>query len=588
MANSRTSIKAAFIGNAAQNLFLQRYGVNKDPAMNIPSHLWNAQAQALLDDQSQGKVLSPADQQALQSAAHIQRLQQGVAVRDIGNFMGAGLLVGGGIGLLQRLPKLIQAKRDIDSSEGDEPDVLEPTPVHAVDDKSASYPQNSMEARFGEGVGTMALPLAVAGTGAAVAGGNQLVGWLTDKLRDKMVVQRKQKLRKEFEGILDQSINAPSVQPQAQALDKVANAYVKLADAGFESIKGVGTTLAALLAASAMAGGYAIGRKSDPLTSHKKALELMLKRRRMLAPVGVPEAAIMGDKGIDPEDIQTQAQESGGVPGAEFDLRKLGGLYKNAALQTAVAPPPAAQPAAVEPKGFNVFRYLRGAAPTEAATSTSAPGGIKGYIGDALWSRVQQDPHVAGAMQTVAELGKPEYKAMLAKFPLMQEQAQGVMNRVDALSKSVNPTEIATIKQQIADITSTIHEQLPQLKQTMSTVGGISSFMHNMGTGASEAWGKMKQYLGPAVNSLVQGGRQLFTGGPQQTPAEPSHTALANATALKSTPTAPTAPAVASAAPTVTAKPVYTEPNARESAQLQANTNAAQPVSIPGAPTAKV
>lgn len=47
-------------------------------------------------------------------------------------------------------------------------------------------------------------------------------------------------------------------------------------------------TAAALLAGLSMAGGYGLSVKSDPLKAKKKALELLLKKRRLMSPVGIP------------------------------------------------------------------------------------------------------------------------------------------------------------------------------------------------------------------------------------------------------------------------------------------------------------
>lgn len=348
--------KKAIFGDAAKKWFLANYG-NK-PVTSDPDFVKALENAAIKYTKGPYQGMSAAA-----TNAHM-RAQQAQAFKYIGDMLGYGAAGGIGVGLAQQVPKLLAAKKDIDAAAGEElPDVtprgksrfakllesmgVTKSSAWTLDDikayvasagakagdiaakspnilsdtgkalKNVFTRERTLPTPWETGLGGLpggwAVPAYLLGGAGAFYGGDKLVDWVTDKARSKMLSDRKKKLQDEFEDLLAEGVNKSAA---AKGLDAVADAYVKAAGG---PVSGTLATLAAIIAAGAFAGGYGLSTKYDALAGKKKALELLLKKRKLASPVGVPL--------IPGETISTESTESEDEDPA-LSLAKLGHVKK--------------------------------------------------------------------------------------------------------------------------------------------------------------------------------------------------------------------------------------------------------------------
>jgi len=247
-----------------------------------------------------GSTMSLEDQQKLQDSLTVQRdvghKQTSRMYGEIADWSTVLALLGGGVGLAQNLPKLLELRKLPKAKErAKEAQKLSADPGDYLG--AASQLPGALNT---PGMAAGILP--AAGVGSFL-GSIYLADWITDRIRAKEMKERKKGLQREFEELLVK----PASSKLSTDLEKMAELYKESDESVFSRFVkrglGLGTLLAALIGYAGFEGGRSLRKKFDPNVARAAALEHALRLRQHSMPTAIKLNTVSPEEVLEPDEV---------------------------------------------------------------------------------------------------------------------------------------------------------------------------------------------------------------------------------------------------------------------------------------------
>ena len=527
------------------------------------------------------------------------RNRQSQAAGQLTDLLQYGLAAGGVYGLAKGIPKLLKTRKALATPEAEEGDLIDL-------EKDATWPQEqSAWDKITEVAGNMVNKGVAAATGtawgeipkrpdlaqlgslppgslwplyagipvAAGVAGSSLVDKLSDKVRSHMIMRKKRKIQKQFEGMLQ---GEPKM-AAANLLEKLATSYEK--QALLPEATGAAITLGTLLAGIGGTAGYHMGKMYSPGAVKKKALEEALRRKSKDRPL------VMRVEPTDYEDAYAEPQSASALDKAEFSIPMRMPNRQAQGLMGQVYDPQTLKLASHLLGNSNtVGKLIKRAEPTNTVQATTPAAEAPGMDAKEIAKPGQPAPVKTEIQGVSAEPNTPAVStlggimSLVKKAPEMAASYDKAKPILDVLSgmepskvksildtlQSIEPEKIKGMLakfQALSDAAGSPEELKAMMasgKQMIGQYKGISDFAHNAWGGIKDLWGQAKPYLKDVGRTLMSG----VSGLGEYLRQQPQATAQTEQPAAVSKPPAvvETATSTPKVAPTVTTPTVPENP----------------------------
>jgi len=402
---------------------------------------------------------------------------------QMANILGAGLLGGGAVGLLTSLPQWLKARKQLKEVEGisdDEKDSRGELAKTSQDDSDTGQrlwnmlemgkmgPETSI--RMPLGILPPGAPAGLAAAGGTIGGAvaaNKFMHWLADRMRNKAIQVRKEKLRRQFETLManEKYSSLNSVIDDAHSVFEKTGSWTDVPMAVLSAI-GLIELLGGLKA------GQHLAAAGDPNRLKVKAIEHALRLRRAGRPLEFKLPADEDEEDVvEPEVLPGLDDQALALPAhteydEALDLGKMGSV-KHAQVSPSV------------PGGSSSQRLLvNPLAPPPQANSTSpmlsnplAPGGGSQQLSPG--TQLHSLPSASTYEDFAASYTPPVIDRTPGGAQGWVLDRLGIPRETVGAFRNINPATISALSDAMNQLTPEQIEALPGMLGTLSSDGGI-------------------------------------------------------------------------------------------------------------------